>query len=167
MTPIPSTDVIVLSGAPGVGKTSLALAVRDLYGAVHLDLPRIRSFHLPCDWSGANAVEEAMAVRVLMSMAWVYLRHGRVPMVLDDLRDEDAVRAAHELASSARVRLISLVADDDLLAARLTARCAGFRDFGEALARNAALRRRPLFGGEVRLDTSGGLLGEAVADIMN
>lgn len=153
-TPTPSTEVVVLSGAPGVGKTSVALAVRDLYGAVHLDLPRVRSFHLPPDWSGANAAEEAMSVRVLLSMAWTYLRHGRTPLVLDDLRDDDAVRAAHELSSSARVRLVSLVADEGVLASRLAARATGFRDVGEALARNAALRRRPLMGGELRFDTS-------------
>ena len=158
-------DVIVLSVAPSSGKTALALALRDVHGAVHLDLNRVRDFHLPPDWSGASLTEETMSTRLVFAMSRVYLAHRRVPVVVDDLRDQDAVSLGAELGLRT-ARIVSLVTEEAVIRQRLALRTSGFRDADEAVARNQALRARHLLPGELRIDMDGTITDELLARVL-
>ena len=142
--------VLVLTGAPGAGKTSLGEALRER-GAVLVEQWCVRCFHLPRDWSGCGPDAERLACAVMAPLADAYASSGR-RVALSDIRDEDARWLRTRLAHPAK--LVSLIADDDTIAARVAGRTSGFTDVGEAVARNRALRSRGLVADELRIDTT-------------
>lgn len=102
-----------------------------------------------------------MSVAIMFATAGVYLSHG-YRLVLDDLRDFDAVAAAGRFPAT---QLVSLVAPDDVLRKRLAARRGGFRDAEASISRNALIRARPCIAGELRFDTSSTSTADIVARV--
>lgn len=148
--PLGDRDIIVLTGAPGSGKSTLGAEMKGL-DAVLVEQWVVRSFHLPFDWTGASLEDERLATEAMAFLAEAYTSRGR-QVVLCDVRDEDAIWLHHRLG--ARSQLVSLVADDAVIAIRVAARTGGFMDPVEAVARNRALADRALLPAELRMDTS-------------
>ena len=63
-----NSRVIVIGGAPGTGKSTLARALRNLLNAPWIEFGRLREFHLKPDWSDQSEAEESMAFENLGSV---------------------------------------------------------------------------------------------------
>lgn len=136
-------QLIVLSGLPAVGKSSVATTVAVGIGAVHLSIDVIEESMLGCGlpagWQvGVAAYETARAMAVLN------LRNGR-DVVIDAVNDSEAARqtwrAAAE-AAAARLSFVHLViADAQQHEVRLLARDRGFTQVREPTWEDIMQRR--------------------------
>ena len=147
-------DVIVIGGAPGSGKETLANMLRDHFDSPCIDLGTLRGFHLDREWKRASSEDEAVAFENLVAMVRNYLRHGYRNIVVRDLRDA-RVRQLPELLVGHACTILTLVVDDAELRERVSGREHGFTDVDDASRRNTALKRRRLAANEHRLDNTG------------
>lgn len=147
-------DVIVIGGAPGVGKSTLAAALRERLQAPWIDFGRLREFHLRPDWSNQSPQEESMAFENLLAILRNYARHGYRNVLVDDLRDHRVQQVAERLAGL-DVRTVTLVLGDDVeLRRRVRTRDDGWTDAEAAVAWNRAVVARPAVVGETKMDVT-------------
>jgi len=153
--PMFDNDIIVVGGAPGVGKSTLCLALRERFAPVYIEFSSLRSPHLDPDWSDQSADEEAMAFENFVSVARNYVRHGYRNIVATDFRDHRLATIPQEFADLS-FRIVTLVLRDEReLRRRLGDRLIGFRNADEAIAWNTAVRERPTLPHEVRIEADG------------
>jgi predicted kinase len=149
-------DLIVIAGAPGSGKTTVADLLHDRLGSVLIDFGTFREFHLKPDWSDESRAEEAMAFENLVFTLRNYLRHGYENVILTDLKDR-RVREIPDLFAENDYLIATLTVGDDAELARrvlLPERDSGWRDTEGALAWNRAVLDRATRPGEVRIDNT-------------
>lgn len=106
-------ELIVLSGLPGVGKTSVASSVARLTGAVHLSIDAIEESILGCGLSAGWQVGVA-AYEAARAMADLNLRLGH-DVVVDAVNDSEAARQTWRTAAEsagAKLRSVLLVVSD-------------------------------------------------------
>src|SRR5215218_5326614 len=84
----PMPELIVIGGAPGCGKSTLAAQLRALLHGPWIDFGRLREFHLERDWSNESREEEQMTFESLLSIIRSYIRHGYRNIIVDDVRDD-------------------------------------------------------------------------------
>jgi len=109
-----SGHLVVISGLPGVGKTSVAEITAALVGSVHLSIDEVEesmlSCGLPTSWRVGVAAYEATR-----AMAELNLNLGR-SVVVDAVNDSDEARQTWRTAASrtgARLDFVHLVIEDD------------------------------------------------------
>lgn len=127
-------DFILLDGAPGSGKDTLARTLAATLRSPAVDFGVLRQFHLDRHWRRASDAEEAMAAEGLLGLLTNYRRHGYRNVVVHDLRFERLRWLAGRL--DGKVVVIHLHVTPAILKARLATRTVGFRDVAAALAWN-------------------------------
>jgi predicted kinase len=161
-------DLIVIAGAPGSGKTTVANLLHEELGSVLLDFGRLREPHLRPDGSDESEEEEAMAFESLLFVLRNYLRHGYENVIVTDLRDE-RVQELPERFADDRLLIATLVLRDDVELRRrvsLPERDSGFRDEEAAVAWNRAILDRGKVRGEKKIDNTARDPAKAVAKIL-
>lgn len=120
MTP----EALLLTGTVGVGKTTVADAVGDL-----LRDARVPNAVIDVDWLRAawpspsgDPFNRAMALRNLASVGANYLDAGAVRLVLAGVVETRQDRDAHAAALGLPLTVVRLVADPDVVRARLLRR---------------------------------------------
>ena len=137
-------DILLLRGAPGVGKTSLCAALRRMrsVGAV-IDVDDVWATLKDANFNTGAGYN--LAVEQTMTVAHGLVRGGVRPIIVAAPFDALAYPAAQELASGGgafRVGSIALFCDPTVLVARLEARPHGaYRDAEAALAVNDDMMR--------------------------
>ena len=155
-------DLIVVAGSPGVGKSTVSVALARQFGSPILEFSILRQPHLDELWSNTSAGEHEMAWENLSFVVRNYVRHGYRDIVVTDLRDE-RVQQVPTAFADLDFRIATLVAlDDELIRRRVGERRGGFVDAEAAVAWNAALRRRSLLPGETKIEIDGRSLEELV-----
>ena len=150
-------DVIIIRGAPGVGKSSAASLLAQLYpSGAKVEVDRIRSMVNSVDWTDQS--QHIAALKVAVDVACRFLEQDVRPVIVVDTFSGDKVRAFVSQLISARPLIHSYVftlhADPKVLEARLKGRDAdNFKDFAIAamINRDVLLYQCP---GEVVVDTS-------------
>ncbi len=127
-------DFILLDGAPGSGKQTLARRLKATLRSPAVDFGVLRQFHLDRDWRRASDTEEAMAAKGLLGLLDNYFRHGYRNVIVYDLRFERLRWLAGRL--DGELLVVHLYVTPAILRARLTARTVGFRDVPAALSWN-------------------------------
>ena len=148
-------DLIVLSGAPGSGKSTIGSLLRTELRSPLIDFGWLRHIHLAPDWHDMSEREEAMTFATLVFMLCNYWAHDFRRLIVNDLEDH-RVRELAGLFADRRLLVVSLlVGDERELERRIVARGRGFRDVGRAVRLNAALAARAPLAQETRVDTAG------------
>jgi broad-specificity NMP kinase len=148
-------DLIVIAGAPGVGKSTVSHALARSLGSPCLEFSVLREPHLDPEWSNASPAEHEMAWENLQFIVRNYLRYGYRNVVVTDLREE-RVRQVAEVFGDLEYRIVTLViADVAELRRRVGARVEGFMNVEAAVDWNAAVRARPRLNREMKIEVAG------------
>jgi len=83
-------DLIVIAGAPGSGKTTVADLLHGTLKSPYIDFGYIREFHLDQEWKDANPQEEQMSFENLVHIIKNYISYGYNNIVVTDLQDSSA-----------------------------------------------------------------------------
>jgi type IV secretory pathway ATPase VirB11/archaellum biosynthesis ATPase len=148
--------IIVMSGAPGSGKTTITRLLHQHFQSVMIELGWLRQYHLDPAWLKASLREETMSFENLVFILRNYLRYGYDHILVNDLEDH-RVRQIPSLFASDQFIIISLVIrDDETLKRRVLDpdRDSGYRDHAAAIASNHALIKRPVLPNEHKLDNT-------------
>lgn len=135
--------LIVISGLPGVGKTSVAEIVAARTGSVHLSIDAVEESILACGlprgWHVGVAAYEAVG-----TMAELNLRLGR-SVIVDAVNDSEEARQTWRAAAAcneSRIDFVHLVISDALEhERRLTSRDRGLTHVGEPTWADVQRRR--------------------------
>jgi adenylate kinase len=150
------TKIIILSGAPGSGKTTIENLLREKFDhAAFIDLGHLRQFHLDNTWSNATAEEEEMSFENLVSVMQNYIKHEYKYIVVLDLHN-DKIKRLDTLFPDITQIFTLIVNDDGELKKRVLneTRDSGFRNVDAALAWNEELKTLSLSENEFKIDNS-------------
>ena len=161
-------DLILIAGAPGSGKTTIARILEKKLGSVVIEFSNLRQPHLKPDWSDESEEEEAAAFEELVAVLREHVERGDENVIVTDLKDE-RVRQFPDLFADCRVLIATLVLRDDEELRRRVAlpeRDSGFRDEEAAIAWNRAILARGKLKGEKKIDNTARKPDKAVKRIL-
>lgn len=146
--------IIIISGVPGSGKSTIAKILKEKTGSPYIDLGWIRQFHLRHDWSDADKIESKMAFENLVFILKNYIKYGYEQVIVSDLTDE-MIQQIPKLFGRDEFIIFSLViSDPKVLEERIVKRNSGFKLVEESLAWNEKIVSRPLLLNEHRIDNT-------------
>src|SRR5256885_3238158 len=141
-------ELIVIGGAPGTGKSTLAMQLRSVLRGPWIDFGKLREFHLERDWSNQSAEEEAMTFENLLGIIRNYVGHGYRNIIVDDLQDH-RVQQLPEVLHDVPLRIVTLfISDPSELRRRINERDDGWKDAEAAVAWNQRVIDRACVGHE-------------------
>lgn len=144
-------DVIVIAGAPGSGKSSVAELLSEKLGSPNIDFGDLRNFHLDPEWKNKNDEEEKIAFENLLFIIRNYLGHDYHDIIVHDLPDFRVPQMAKEFPNSIT---FTLAPSSTELEKRIGARKSGFKDVAKAIEWNENIRKRPPLPNEHRMDNT-------------
>jgi len=87
-------DLIIFTGAPGSGKTTVSELLQKDLDSPLIDFGNLRIFHLDREWKKANDREELMSFENLVFILKNYIRNGYKNVIINDLKDDKALKLA-------------------------------------------------------------------------
>ncbi len=147
-------DLIVIAGAPGSGKTTVADLLHSTLKSPYIDFGYIREFHLDRDWKDESPREEQMSFENLVYILKNYIRYGYKNIIVTDLKDFRVQQIPELFADYSYLIATMVIKSDDELALRIRNRDDGWRDVPRALAWNKQIQERPLLVGEHKIDNT-------------
>jgi cytidylate kinase len=151
---MPLCDLIVIAGAPGSGKTTVADLVHRTLASPYVDFGYIREFHLDREWKNQSPREEQMSFENLLFILKNYIRYGYKNIIVTDLQDFRVQQIPVLFAGHSYLIATMIISSDDELALRIEQRNDGWRDVERALAWNRQIQERTLLPGEHRIDNT-------------
>lgn len=148
------TDLIVIGGSPGTGKSTVCELLRAKLAAPYIEFSSLREFHLDREWKTQNAGEEQMAFENLIYIVRNYVRHGWKNIIVTDLKDFRVVQVPEAFGDLKFVIATLVVDNDDEIASRIRARNSGWTDVEGAISWNRRVRDREAVAGEHKIDNS-------------
>lgn len=144
-------DIIVIAGAPGSGKSSLAELLRDKLNSTNIDYGRLRELHLDREWKNQSAQEEQITFENLLLIVRNYLHHNYRNIIIHDLRDFRVQQIPAEFQNSI---IITLISENSELEKRIRLRNEGWKDTAEAIKWNEEVKKRSLLPNEHKIDNT-------------
>ncbi len=150
-------DVIIIRGAPGVGKTELSKALAKYYPqGSRVEVDALRKMVISVNWT--DQAEHIKLLGLAARTVADFVEAGFSPVIVVDTFSGDKVAGflarLEVLRPGVSYRIFALHASADVLAGRLTARPEGhFKDLGIALKLNEDVLK-VTHGEEILIDTS-------------
>jgi chloramphenicol 3-O-phosphotransferase len=154
---LPPPNVILLKGAPGVGKSSAArLLAKQFPAGVRIEIDDLRNMVVHPQWT--NQLEHRKVLGLGARLASGFITQGFGPVVLIDTFSGDKLRdflsTLRDSHSDVYPFIAGLHASDDVLRHRIANRDAGgFRDYDVSLRINREVAADPA-SVDILLDTS-------------
>ncbi|MFY9462993.1 MAG: AAA family ATPase [Candidatus Sungiibacteriota bacterium] len=148
-------DLIIISGAPGSGKSTIAKLLQEKLKSPYIDFGWMREWHLLSDWSDQSKEEESMAFDNLVYLLRNYIKHGYKNILVTDLQ-EGRVKELTSIFSVNELIVVSLIVDNDeeLKKRVLGERDSGFKNFEASIAWNRLVLNRSDLLNEYKLDNT-------------
>lgn len=139
-------DVVVIRGAPGVGKSETARRLAERLGVgARVEVDNLRAMIVPVNWTDQSQHIGVLSLAVGITAGFLELGHRPV-LVVDTFSGDKVVRFLSELrerCGQVDVRVFALVADASTLEERVRRRPEGqFKDVPVCLKLNADVTRR-------------------------
>ena len=156
----PRAEVVVLSGAGCSGKTAISLALKVHHGFARVSVWDMRLQHL-VRWEDRDQGDDYEPGCLIAEAACrIYAARGR-RSTLEDIGDREAVQLHQRLATEGiGCRLVSIVADEALIRARLARRDCAPSELAWLVGLNRQIADRAPVAGELRI-AAGEWLGRA------
>ena len=150
--------IILLNGAPGTGKSTLASLLHEHYRSPWFEfgwIPEFRNLNPHTEISYEE--ESELSFENLILVVENYLRHGYENIIISDLTD-DRVRKFADYFQSYETTIITLFCGDEIIKSRVLTRDNGneYRNSEEALRLNRAILSRLPRNNEHRINTADG-----------
>ena len=160
-------DLIIIAGAPGSGKTTIAKLLKEKLDSPYIDFGWLREFHLDHEWKKANDIEEKMSFENLVSILKNYTSYNYENVIVTDLLDK-RVEEIPELFKNNKYIIISLLIDSDeeLKKRVIGERDSGFKNAEAAIEWNNELKNRGTLANEHKIDNSHNDPNKTVAKII-
>jgi broad-specificity NMP kinase len=121
-------DVIIIRGAPGVGKSSVAKILTARLGAgVKIEIDTVRAMITGVDWTDTST--HINAIRSATALVLEYLALGYRPVILVDTLSGDTLGYVTERLEKYDWLVFSLIATDIVLEERILSRNGEFMDY--------------------------------------
>lgn len=167
---VPTPDVIIIRGAPAVGKTTLAKELAKHFPkGVRLEVDTLRSMVVSVDWT--NQQEHKDLLQVAAQLTRQFLGLGFKPVIVVDTFSGDKVKPFLDAINAPEyglwVKTLALHASTDVLAQRLAVRPPGlFRDIDVSMKLNSDVLKihRP---SDILIDTSKQTEQQSAQDLVN
>jgi predicted kinase len=154
---VAASDVIVIRGAPGVGKSQAAKCLASFFPeGVKIEVDILRKFVISVDWK--NQQEHKNLLLVAARLAHEFRTLGFAPVIVVDTFSGDKVngflQALRDMGGDLKIRQFALYVSEDILKERLERRSGDeFKDFAISQKLNADVLKT-LTDGACRIDTS-------------
>lgn len=150
------SDLIVVAGAPGSGKTTVSRLLHEKLKSPYIELGYVRQFHLDRSWSQTGPREENMAFENLLFIIRNYFRYGYQNVIVADLEDFRVRQIPIHFAHNDFIIATLVIHDDAELKRRvlLPERDSGYRDYASAVAWNRQVIDRPPVQNELKTDNT-------------
>ncbi len=128
-----TTDIIIVRGAPGSGKSQTAKSLSQFFPkGVRLEVDTIRQMVISVDWK--NQQEHISMLQVSTKLVFEFLRFGFSPVIVVDTFSGDKINryleTLYEHSENLSVKIFGLYTTDEELKKRLDLRTdAEFKDF--------------------------------------
>jgi len=127
------TDVIIIKGAPGSGKSETAKALSAYFPkGIRMEVDTVRSMVISVDWT--NQQEHINMLQIAANMTLDYLNYNYKPVVVIDTFSGDKVKGFAEFLNNAKenisINIFALYTEENELKRRLEIRSDDmFKDF--------------------------------------
>ena len=147
-------QVIIVHGAPGCGKTTMAAKLHEFYKSPWFEfgwIPEFRNLNPHTEMSFKD--EEAMTFETLMLVVKNYIRHGFENIILSDLNDIRLLQIPDEFRDCDYIIFTLYSEDDDVIKQRILSRNNGneYRDYESSIRLNARIKGRIKLPDEYRI----------------
>lgn len=149
-------DLIILLGAQGSGKTTIARLLKEKLNCPYIDFDWIRDFHLDSKWSNTNLNEQNMSFDNLCFIVRNYLKHGYSNIILSGFSEDEVKRIIEEFKDN-KYKIVTLILNnDEILKERVLdrSRDSGYRDYKESISFNKRLKEDLHYPNEIKIDNT-------------
>ncbi len=148
--------IIIIVGAPGVGKTTVAKILAKRLNGVYMKLSHLRAFHLDPKWKNASRKEANMAYENLVFIAKNYVRHNYTPVIIEDILTTHSQRLKKDFLGLPIFIVNLVMSNQDTQKKRVLteSRDSGYRNWKDALVINRFYQRRKISSVEMKTDTT-------------
>ena len=161
-------DIIFIAGAPGTGKSSVAMALHKKMKTPIFEFGWIPEFRDKGNVLISYKEEEKMSFENLALVLKNYIKHGFKNIIVTDLEDKRILQLEKVFKKEKYILFTLIVDDEAILKKRIMneKRSGGYRNWKEGIAINKKILKRKLLKNEIRIDAENNSVEKIVKEIL-